>query len=375
MLTLRGLPPAALDHPDPLLAAYFGPLIAGWDGRERAVARMIDRCWVGVGADEAARRYGIPTGEWPMCRGQVDAGGYVSMAARKGMHRVINPGAFPLKANHFKDKSLFARAASRARLPIPDTLVDEPDVPAWLTRHEAVMVKPSFSSKGQGIHRYRRSRGRWLGSDGREICDVAFERIVGNMLRARGVVQQAVATDAAYADMSPGALPTLRIVTLRDETGRPEVAMRVLRLGGGARPVDNFGAGGLAMVISADGGACRAYHRCADGSIGETRRHPQTGARLDLGLTPDLLRRCEAIAMAGHRALGAGYATIAWDVGLSDAGPILIEGNWNPGTDIMQLLSGEPLSAGRTGALYRLALAAVPPEAWVAAKPVQRDGL
>lgn len=375
MLTLRGLPPAAVDHPDPLLAAYFAPLIARWDTRERTAARMIDRCWVGVGAEEPARRFGIPMGEWPLCRGQVAAGGYVSMAARKGMHRVINPGAFPLKANHFKDKSLFARAAADAGLPIPDTLVDEPDAAEWLTRHETVMVKPSFSSKGEGIHRYRRARNVWFGSDGRQHGDVAFARIVSNMLRARGVVQAAATTDAAYGDISPGALPTLRVVTLRDEAGNPEVAMRVLRVGGGVRPVDNFGAGGLAMVIAADGSAGTAFSMAADGGISETRRHPQTGARLDLGVASDLLRRCDAIAVAGHRALGCGYATIAWDVGLSDAGPILIEGNWNPGTDIMQVLGREPLSSGRTGALYRLALAAVPCEVWAAAKPVQRDGL
>lgn len=129
------------------------------------------------------------------------------------------------------------------------------------------------------------------------------------------------------------------------------------------------------MTIAANGAAGASFRLCADGGIGEVCRHPQTGARLDGGLTPDLLAQCEAVAVAGHQALGAGYATIGWDVGLSDAGPVLIEGNWNPGTDIMQLLSGEPLSSGRTGALYGLALATVPPEAWAAAKPVQWDGL
>lgn len=375
MLTLRGLPPAAPDHPDPLLSAYYAPLLESWDVRERTMARMIDRYWVGVGAHASARRFGIPTDEWPMCCGQVDPCGYVSMAARKGMHRIINPGAFPLKSNHFKDKSLFARAAAAAGLPIPDTLTDEADAVQWLRGRDAIMVKPSFSSKGQGIHRYRRERDVWYGSDGREIGDASFARTVSTMLRARGVVQAAVQTDEMYGDMSPGALPTLRLVTLRNEADEPEVAARILRVGGGARPVDNFGADGLAMIITADGKTGPAFSRCADGSISETRRHPRTGARLDLGLAPDLLRRAEAIAVAGHHALGTGYATIAWDIGLGDAGPILIEGNWNPGTDIMQLLGGQPLSSGRTGALYRLALAAVPAEIWATAKPVQRDGL
>lgn len=375
MLTLRGLPPAAFDHPDPLLAAYYGPLLAAWGQAERRTGRMIDRYWVGVGAEAPARQFGIPTDEWPACRDVVAADGYVSMAARKGVHRVINPGAFPLRANHFKDKRRFAAAAAAAALPTPDTLTAEEEAAAWLARQDAVMVKPSFSSKGDGIRRYRRGRGGWNGAGGRELGDAGFARLVEATLRGRGVVQTAVATAEAYGDMSPGALPTLRLVTMRDEAGAPEVVARVLRLGGGVRPVDNFGAGGLAMAISASGKAGSAFSRGADGRISATRRHPHTGARLDSGVASDLLRRAEAIARDGHHRLGEGYAAIAWDIGLGAAGPLLIEGNWNPGTDIMQLLGRTPLSAGRTGELYRYALANVPGNAWAAAKPVQRDGL
>lgn len=191
MLTLRGLPPAARDHPDPLLGTYFAALAGVWGTRERATARMVDRYWVGSNADPAACRYGIPAREWPMCRGRVAIEGYVSMATRKGMHRVINPAAFPLKANHFKDKSLFARRAAAADLPIPDTLVDAGSAAVWLTRHDAVMLKPSFSSKGQGIRRYDRLRGGWAGSDRRELDGAAFARLAAATLRARGVAQAA----------------------------------------------------------------------------------------------------------------------------------------------------------------------------------------
>ena len=61
----------------------------------------------------------------------------------------------------------------------------------------------------------------------------------------------------------------------------------------------------------------------------------------------------EAIALAvrAHRAF-ADFTVIGWDVGLTCAGPVLVEGNWNPGTDILQLVSGRGLSDTRLGDLY-----------------------
>ena len=374
MLTLRGLPPAASDHPDPLLAAYYHPLLAAWGTRERTAARLIDRYWVGVGAEPPAKRFGVPTDEWPICRGLVPAEGFVSMAARKGLHRMINPGAFPLSANRFKDKGLFAKAAAEANLPIPDSLTDACRTGPWLAAQEAVMVKPSFSSHGRGIERFRRANGGWHGSRGKEIGHGGFERLVRRTLEARGVIQAALATDASLVDISPGALPTLRLVTLRDEAGRPEIALRVLRVGGGSSPVDNFAFGGLAMEIDAEGRGRTAFARGADSRPSATKRHPQTGARLDVTLPRETVDRADGIAIAGHDALGAGYSAIAWDVGLSDAGPVLIEANWNPGTNIMQLLQRRPLSDGRIGALYRLALTRVPEATWAAARAVESDG-
>lgn len=284
MLTLRGLPPAAHDHPDPLLDAYYRPLLAAWGGRDRATARLIDRYWVGLGADHSASRFGIPAGEWPICRGLVRAEGFVSMAARKGLHRMINPGAFPLGANRFKDKGFFAKAAAEANLPVPDSLTDARRTGEWLAAQEAVMVKPSFSSHGRGIERFRRANGGWHGSGGKEIGHGGFERLVRRTLEARGVIQAALATDASLVDISPGALPTLRLVTLRDEAEKPEIALRVLRVGGGSSPVDNFAFGGLAMEIDSDGRVGTAFARGPDSRPSATKRHPQTGARLAVTL-------------------------------------------------------------------------------------------
>jgi hypothetical protein len=57
---------------------------------------------------------------------------------------------------------------------------------------------------------------------------------------------------------------------------------------------------------------------------------------------------------------------------------VLIEGNWNPGYNVLQLVHGRGLGELRIGALYRHHLERAPAERWTAAGPLQiaqRPGL
>lgn len=77
------------------------------------------------------------------------------------------------------------------------------------------------------------------------------------------------------------------------------------------------------------------------------------------------------LARAAHRCFAPDFAIIGWDIGLSDQGPVLIEGNWNPGYNVLQLVHGVGIGELRIGALYRHHLARAPAAAWAAAGPVQ----
>lgn len=364
MLILRPLPPAAADHPDPLLGAYYHGLLSAWGARERLLARAIDRALVGLAPDPEQRRFGIPKAEWPVMRGIVPPAGYASMQGRKGLHALLNPAALPVHANILKDKARFVREAARHGLPVPDTLGPGEDPANWLRRQREVVHKPNFSSHGRGVARWRRSGATWRSNTGVEL-DTSGLAALG------GLLQAALPTHEALAPISPDALPTLRLVTLPDEQGRPEVAFRALRVGGGGAAADNFALGGLAMLVNGEGDPAQAYGRGPDARPVPLSRHPRTGARLDAPLPAGLMRQADALAARAHAVLGEGYSAIAWDVGVTPDGPVLVEGNWNPGANIMQLLDGRPLSAGRLGELYRLALARVPAERWRAAWPVQ----
>lgn len=381
MPTLRIIPPRLLAQgggppaPDDLAAFYFGQLWRHWSARDRMVAAILGCGDAAANAGAFAAGAGAWRHGWD-ARAQAMVGNaspaaFLDMRARKGINRLLNPVAFPLAANPLKNKHLFARRCDDAGLPVPQSFSGRVETLAdWIGRRRTMVVKPNFSSKGRGIVRYARTAKGW--SAGRESLtpNALLERIA-TAVAGGAIVQDCVETHRDLAVVSPGALPTLRIMTCLDETGAPEVCGTVLRLSaGGEGPVDNFQAGNLAVAIVH--GACGRAYRRRDGAIEVLEAHPSTGALVAGRPVPDLRAACE-LAVAAHRAFD-GFTVIGWDVGLGASGPVLIEGNWNPGTDVLQMVGGEGVGATRLGRLYRHHLMRVPAERWRSARPYQRDG-
>lgn len=358
MFTLRALPGRSDND---LLAAYHDGLKQHWGIGERAIGQLLAATgqggWSRAEArllPEAVRRDGL------------------SMRDRKGLHRLLNPGAFPLASNPLKNKQLFARVAGEAGLPVATGCdPDREDLTGWLADQDDIIAKPSFQSKGQGVERFRRVGDRWHGMDVTLARDALVERLTA-LWRAGGVIQRRLPTHAALLALSPAALPTLRVVTCLNEAGKPEACGMALRLSaGGARPVDNFNAGNLVLGVD-QAGCCRpAWLGGAKGVPVLHDRHPATGAAIRGVPVPDL-DAAIALALRAHGPFRAGFTVIGWDIGLTDAGPALVEGNWNPGTDILQLVDGQGLARGRLGALYRHHLAALPTDRWRNARAMQR---
>jgi hypothetical protein len=347
--TLRALP-LPRGGENRLLALYRDGLARHWSVGDRALGSLV----------AALRLDGWSVAERGFISPEIRAAG-LSMRARKGVHRLLNPAAFPLGVSPLKNKTLFATHVAAHALPAPETFdAALGSLEAWLARRDAVIAKPSYSSRGRGVALL--------------VCDdpPALARRLRPLLEAGGVVQEKATTHPDLADLSPGALPTLRVVTCLDEAGEPEVCAVVLRLGsGGPRPVDNFNAGGLAVAIDQAGRAATAY-RTSGSRVQVLAGHPVTGATISGLAIPDL-DAARASAVRAHATLPPGWTVVGWDVGLTDRGPLLIEGNWNPGTDIVQLVDGVGLDATRLGALYRHHLARLPPDEWRRARPVERD--
>lgn len=359
MPVFRALPPGAAGN-NRLLAFYRDGLRRHWRWPDRLLGAGLALVRLGTGWSSVERRL-LPAA--------VRSAG-LSMAERRGVHRLLNPAGSPMSANMLRNKALFAAHVAAHRLAAPatfDPAMD--DLETWLEARAGVIVKPGYSSKGRGVLAFVREGDRWRGEAGELSRDELVEQVRA-MLDRHGVVQERLRAHAGLADLSPDVLPTLRIVTCRDEQGAPEACATVLRLGAGdGSPVDNFNAGGLAVRLDRDG-RCSAAFRAKGGAAETSERHPATGHRIAGRPVPDLAPAV-ALAIAAHRTLADGFTSVGWDIGLSDRGPMLIEGNWNPGTDIIQLVEGAGIDDTRLGELYRFHLGRIPGERWRSARALE----
>jgi hypothetical protein len=129
----------------------------------------------------------------------------------------------------------------------------------------------------------------------------------------------------------------------------------VLRLASDpAAQVDNMKAGGLLAPIDLATGrlgiGCKGY------GGDDYAVHPVTGAPI-AGFVLPHWDEAKALAVRAHRAAFDDYALIGWDVGLTDRGPILVEGNSKPGVLMPQRAGRQGLGEQRYGALLAFHLA------------------
>lgn len=361
MLTARALGSIAVGRGNRLMQIYRDGLLRHWGLRDRLVARALGLAGVGrwtrfeldfLSPEVRARALGT--------------------FDRRGVHRLLNPGAMPLARNILRDKRNFGRLMRDHGLPVAEEFGEESGPLAdWLAREDAVILKPSFSSKGKGIERFSRTGlRRWTGAQ--EIEEDALIARTETLLREGGLVQRALATHETLQPVSPGALPTLRLITCLDEQGAAELGSAALRLSrDGTNPVDNFAAGNMVCAVDAD-------RKCATAFLPEGHRmlrpstHPVTGAEITGRPVPHFDEAVELV-LQGHRLLADKFRLIGWDVGITQQGPVIIEGNWNPGTRISQLIEGRGLDETRLGALYRHHLSALDAKSWRTARPLQLD--
>lgn len=260
----------------------------------------------------------------------------------------------PRKNQAFARKDLFARACAAAGLPhVTAVAVLKDGGISWCGEFEALppvdlFVKPVAAQGGRGAERWR-----WRGSSyesaagARESAEGLLQRLRERSRAEQILVSPCMTNHPALAGLALGALSTLRIVTCRDESHRPETvaaAMRFPRRVGAV--VDNFHAGGLAAMVDLRNGKLGAAT-----DIGLSRdsgwhdRHPVSGAPIS-GFAVPFFREAKVLAEAAHRVLGD-RVVVGWDVAILADGPTLVEANSFPDLDIIQRCGRRPLGGAR----------------------------
>lgn len=210
--------------------------------------------------------------------------------------------------------------------------------------HDRLFFKPTNRAHGEGAFIARRSGTDWEFAGRRGSAGDLFDHC--ERTAAEGpvwLVQPALRPHAAIAAaISPGALGTVRVVTMRGAAG-VEVLAAAMKMPVGDNLIDNFGEGlNGNLVADVDlatgilGGGVQSLSREWPEITG-IERHPDTGCRIEgfrLPLWPQLIE----VVSRGQAGLPE-LPTLGWDIAITDDGPVVVEANAGYGVDIIQLAS------------------------------------
>jgi hypothetical protein len=296
--------------------------------------------------------------EWYRPANRARAGDYLHRHETKGgLYEMLGDTAELAAVAPLNDKVAFAEHAGRAGLPVVETLAvvadglvrGTPDLPA-----NDVFVKPVTGRGGRQVRRWHYLPE----ADGFHAADVPEAVPRGYLVsrlaaEASGpvLVQPCLVNHPDLADVALDALVTCRLVTILDESGEPEPVIAIFRMPAvrGA-VVDNMHRGGVAAPVDIESGALGAATGYAvAGPAARHTGHPVTGASI-AGRKLPLWEEVLTLATRAHHAF-LPRVLVGWDIAICPTGPVLVEGNEQPGVDGLQRLHDQPLGSHRFGRL------------------------
>lgn len=229
-----------------------------------------------------------------------------------------------------------------------------------------IFIKPAKGKGGRGCERWQFTEAGYVGPSGRKLDRDGLLEHIRTLARKRGryLIQECLRNHPDLSGFGDG-LTSLRITTCKDEAGGFEVTNAVLKmsLSAGAA-VDNFHQGGAVCKVDiATGEVGPAWDSWNKRPCVVHAVHPATGvgiAGTTLPCWPETVAMVERAA-----ALFPDRIMIGFDVAIADGGPVIIEGNVQQGSDMVQRTHDIPVGLQRLGQLLAFhagqALATRPP--------------
>lgn len=275
-----------------------------------------------------------------------------------------------------KDKLRFYHACLKAGVASPvvlqvmntdGALVGEALPPEGLPALD-LFIKPAKGKGGRGCERWTYADGAFVGPGGRLLEPPALLAHLRALVARRGryLIQECLHNHPDLLELSRG-LTSLRITTCRNEQGGFEVTNAVLKMSfASGSAVDNFHQGGAVCKVDvATGEVGPAWDSWSKRPCVVHQTHPASGARIAGRILP-----CwpETVAMLEKAAsLFPDRIMVGFDVAITDRGPVIIEGNVQQGSDMVQRTHDLPVGQQRLGELLAWnamqALATRPPRA------------
>ncbi|MCP1727873.1 hypothetical protein J2T60_001873 [Natronospira proteinivora] len=220
-----------------------------------------------------------------------------------------------------------------------------------------VFVKPVSGKGGRGAERFRfQGDGKgFLSSKGKAFED--FAAIVKKYRKKakrsgdKFLVQPRIVNHDALKPLTGEVASTCRVVTILDESGTPEPVFASFRMPGSLTGVvDNAHAGGISAAVNLqDGTLSKGAYLGLSGDMERHDKRKDNGAQIE-GVQIPAWSEVLDLCRQAHEAFKP-RVVVGWDVCMTDAGPLVVEGNGQPCTDVVQRRIGGPLSHDRFGKL------------------------
>jgi hypothetical protein len=279
---------------------------------------------------------------------------------KNGLFRVLSLqlAAASGKRSKLQDKVRFAERLQHFGFPTIPVLASfdrgtstPTDIDPTLLRQDLfTKLRSSKGAQGAGLIKYLGEdryafEGQALGRD------ALVQRLKVQSHTAALILMPRIVNHPDIAALCVETLMAVRIFSIVNERGEPEIVFAMLRILGKleptwhskvewAAPVD-LRSGELGLLTGDIPEACTEYYT----------HHPITGCRVQ-GLVLPFWEQLKEIALKTHRALTMDRVVIGWDIAITPAGPCIVEGNVSPDVFFPQHVGRRPFGEGRYGEIF-----------------------
>lgn len=176
-----------------------------------------------------------------------------------------------------------------------------------------LVMKPSKGGSGKGIEIW----------ENRELKKL---NILKEMDRSgNDMLEEFVVQHQDLQKLSPSGLNTLRVITQISSSGTPVIVAARLRISVNS-VVDNLAAGNIVAAVNIENGKVVSAGYYSDITKVPVQTHPITGLAL-IGFTVPHWKLCMKMALNAAKLVADSNRSVGWDIGVTEIGPVLIEGN------------------------------------------------
>jgi len=281
------------------------------------------------------------------------------------------------------NKSLFAKRCLERGLPSPPLYIElekgEVVPREWkseLLPPVDLIVKRRSGKGGHVIMRWEyQGDDGYLSADGERLeAAPLLERLKADSAEIPFLVLKRMRNHPdilGFAGIDGRILTTCRLVTAINEHGEPETVSSTFKIAVDQTVADNVHFGGLASPVDVATGELGPG--LSTSPLGEpVHVHPLSGVRIT-GTKLPLWEETLSLVARAHRDFDEAIF-IGWDVGITEEGPVLIEGNVATCVHLQQTPHGEPLGAGRFAEIMAYHLDRIDPDTANYTHPIFEGG-